>query len=178
MDSITPDVSGPVLGKTLSRLLEMGWITEEDIRARALPMDLEELQKHNARLPIYPWRPLSSTIIPKDKDRKKLMLTRALYFQQRDAARAMAELKEMSRKDNLHKRRAEKDSLSQTDSKKRRLKQYPAPLHAYDPNIYPEVAFPVKSPAPSNPLSRQPLMRQSTCIFSFDDDKTKKESNN
>src|SRR5882757_9866848 len=82
MDSITPDVSGPVLGKTLSRLLEMGWITEEDIRARALPMDLEELQKHNARLPIYPWKPLSSTIIPKDEDRKKFMLTRLLYFQQ------------------------------------------------------------------------------------------------
>ena len=131
-------------------------------------MDLVELRKHNAWLP-YPWKPLGSTTIPDNEDRKALMLTRASDFQQCDATRAMAELKEMSTNYHVHKRRTKKDSEtdSGTSPKKRRKfpappqhKQYPAPLHAYDPNIYPEVALLTKSPA-SNPPSRWPLMRQS-----------------
>jgi hypothetical protein len=170
----------PVPGKILSRLLEMGWITEEEIRAHASPMDLVELRKHNARLP-YPWKPLGSTRIPENEDRKALMLTRASDFQQRDAARAMAELKETTTNDRVHKRRTKKDSGtdSGTNPKKRRkfpappqLKQYPAPLHAYNPNVYPELAFPTVSPASSNPPSHRPLEQQTILC---DDDKTDEE---
>jgi hypothetical protein len=103
----------PVPGKILSRLLDMGWITEDDIRNRASPMDLAELRKHNARVP-YPWKPLRWTTIPKNEERKELMLARASFFQQRDAARmAQFQGSEMARKDKLHninKRRAEKES--------------------------------------------------------------------
>jgi hypothetical protein len=44
----------PIAGKTLRRLLDLGWITEKEVLGRASPMDLEELQKHDARLPPYP----------------------------------------------------------------------------------------------------------------------------
>ena len=74
----------PVPGKILSWLLEMGWITEGEICAHGSPMDLVELWKHNAWLP-YPWKPLGSTTIPDNEDRKTLMLTRASDFQQHDA---------------------------------------------------------------------------------------------
>ena len=58
------------------------------------------------------------------------------------------------------------------------LKQYPAPLHAYNLNIYPEVAFSTKSPASANPPSRRPLMRQMTYIFPCDNNKTQEEKEN
>jgi hypothetical protein len=100
----------PVPGKILSRLLEMGWITEEEICACVSPIDLVELQRHNT-WPPYPWKPLGSTMIPENEDRKALMLTRASDFQQHDATRAMAELKEMSTNDHIHKKRqTKKDS--------------------------------------------------------------------
>lgn len=163
----------PVPGKILSRLLDMGWITEDDIRNHASPMDLAELRKHNARVP-YPWKPLRWTTIPKNEERKELMLARASFFQQRDAARmAHFQGSEMARKDK-----------SRTNSKKRKgflapppFKQYPAPLHCYDPNFYPEATFPNESPASSNPPSHRHLMRQSTCMWT-DNDKTEKENNN
>ena len=77
----------PVPGKILSQLLEMGWITEEEIHACGSPMDQVELQKHNATWLPYPWKLLGSTTIPDNEDRKMLMLTRASDFQQRDATR-------------------------------------------------------------------------------------------
>ena len=129
-------------------------------------MDLVELQKHNAWL-LYSWKPLGSTTVLDNEDRKTLMLTRASDFQQHNATRAMAKLKEMSTNYHIHKRQRKKDSETEsgTNPKKRRkfpvppqLKQYPAPLHAYDLNIYPEVTLPTESPASSNPLSRWLMM--------------------
>ena len=73
------------------------------------------------------------------------MLTRLSYFQQRDTTRANAKMKEAS---NIHKRRAEGHILAATQPFQ--AKQYPAPLHAYNPKTYPKVVFPSAS---SNPWS-------------------------
>jgi hypothetical protein len=175
----------PVPGKTLGRLLELGWITQEDVVTHASLVDLEELRKYKARLPMYPWKALRWTTIPNTEERKRLMLTRLLYFQQRDTTRANAEMKAAS---NINKRRAEEhhEGRSGTKAKKKRnilvatqpfqAKQYPAPLHAYDPKIYPEVVF---LSASSNPPSGR-LVRQSTVTYisPCHDNEVEKENNN
>lgn len=203
----------PIQGKNLSRLIDMGWICQEELSTRAAPMDLEELRKHNARQPIYPWRPFKWTTIPTAQERKEMMQSRASYIYQWDKIRADAEFQEVRRlkleketqeveqrmrerqEQNAlalsqakgkgkqvetmmgHKRRLDGDqgddddmnSLNDNESdiltegaspKKRRIseepeivypaflmpsKQYPAPLHTYDPEIYPEAAYAIGS---------------------------------
>ena len=110
------------------------------------------------------------------------MLTRLSYFQQRDMTRANAEMKAAS---NINKRRAEghHEGRSGTKAKKKRnildatqpfqAKQYPAPLHAYDPKIYPEVTFLSASESLNPPLGR--LVRQSTYIFPCHDNEVTRE---
>ena len=192
----------PIQGKTLSRLIDMGWIGQVELSARAAPMDFEELRRHNARQPMYPWKPFRWTTIPTVEERKELTQSRAAYLYQWDKIRADAELQEMRRlglereteeveeriRQSIgqkgkgrhvqvetmgHKRRLEADDndddsmdtlsdgesgifLEGTKPKRRRLseepenlypaflipsKQYPAALHTYDPEIYPEAAY-------------------------------------
>ena len=189
----------PIQGKTLSRLIDMGWIGQAELSARAAPMDLEELRRHNTRQPVYPWKPFRWTTIPTAEERKELTQSRTTYLYQWDKIRAEAEFQEMRRlrlereteeveerirqRERLkgrgkeimgHKRRLEADGsdndsmntlsdressvfLEGTELKKKRLseseepedfypaflipsKQYPAALHTYDPEIYPEAA--------------------------------------
>ncbi|KAF8804143.1 hypothetical protein BYT27DRAFT_7225560 [Phlegmacium glaucopus] len=209
----------PIQGKTLSRLIDLGWIGQEELSARAAPMDLEELRKHNARQPMYPWKPFRWTTIPSMEERKEVTLARASYFHQWDRIRVDAEfqamrrlrlereteeveekMRERERQKTLalsrakgkgkevgnpsHKRRLEADdedgdtmntlsdgesqifSEGGTEQKRRRLseepenlypaflipsKQYPAPLHTYDPEIYPEAAYAIGSSSQSQP---------------------------
>ena len=200
----------PIQGKTLSRLIDMGWIGQAELSARAAPMDLEELRRHNAKQPMYPWKPFRWTTIPTVEERKEMTQSRAAYLYQWDRIRAEAEFQEMRRlglereteaaeeriRERLrqgkgkkgkgkhvevetmgHKRRLEpgnddNDSMNTlsdaesdiflegTELKRRRLseepenlypafliplKQYPAALHTYDPEIYPEAAYSIGS---------------------------------
>jgi hypothetical protein len=201
----------PIQGKTLSRLIDMGWIGQVELSARAAPMDLEELRRHNARQPIYPWKPFRWTTIPTTEERKELTQSRAAYLYQWDRIRAEAEFQEMRRlglvreteqveerirqrerqkgkgKAMGHKRRLEAidngdDSMNTssdgesgvlegTDPKRRRLsedpenlypaflipsKQYPAALHTYDPEIYPEAAYAIGLSSQSQPRAVPP----------------------
>lgn len=191
----------PVQGRTLSRLIDMGWIGQEELSSRAVPMDLEELRKHNSRQPIYPWKPLPWTTMPTMEERNEQMQARAPYLRHWDRIRAEGEFQEMRKlklereteeaMERIREReRREEMALSQakgnkrwseanhedannmsTEPKKRRLskdpenlypaflipsKQYPAPLHAYNPKIYPEVAYDIAFPQ-SQPQSIVPL---------------------
>ena len=196
----------PIQGKTLSRLIDMGWISQGELSTRAAPMDLEELRKHNARRPMYPWKAFPWTTIPTADERKIMSHARASYLLQWDKIRAEAEFQEMRRlrlenetkevEEKMrererqkalalseakgkgkevetagHKRRfeaddgdAESDKEDGSKSKKRKLseepenlypsffipsKQYPAPLHSYDPEIYPEAAYAIGSSSQS-----------------------------
>ena len=206
----------PIQGKTLSRLIDMGWIGQAELSSRAAPMDLEELRKHNARLPMYPWKAFRWTTIPTTEERKELTRGRAPYLHQWDKIRAEAELQEVKRlrlerkteeveermrerkKQVLsqakgkgkqvevesvgHKRQLKADyndddsmntlddgqsdiSMEGTESKRRRRlseeletlypaflfpsKQYPAALHTYDPEIYPEAVYDIGSSSQS-----------------------------
>ena len=203
----------PIQGKTLSRLIDMGWIDQAELSARAAPMDLEELRRHNARQPTYPWKPFRWTTIPTAEERKELTQSRAAYLHQWDRIRAEAEFQEMRRlglereteqveerirqrerqkgkgKETMgHKRRLEADDndddsmntlsdgetgvfLEGTEPKRRRLseepenvypaflipsKQYPAALHTYDPEIYPEAAYAIGKSSQSQPRAVPP----------------------
>jgi hypothetical protein len=206
----------PIQGKTLSRLIDMGWISQEELSARAAPMDLEELRKHNARQPMYPWKPFQWTTIPTAEKRLELTNESAPYLYQWDKVRAQAEFQEVrrlrlereteeveerirERQTELalsqakgkgkqlevgsvgHKRRFQANdnnddsmntltewesdiSTEGTEAKRRRLsegledvfpafliplKQYPAALHTYDPEIYPEVVYVIGSSSQS-----------------------------
>ncbi|KJA12743.1 hypothetical protein HYPSUDRAFT_210168, partial [Hypholoma sublateritium FD-334 SS-4] len=47
----------PIPGHSLRRLLDLGWLTEAEIAAHALPVDYNSLAAHDSR-PYYPWRPV------------------------------------------------------------------------------------------------------------------------
>ena len=87
--------SYPIQGKTLSRLIHMGWIGQAELSAKATPMDLEELQRHNSRQPIYPWKPLRWTTIPTSEERKVFAQSRAADLCQWDKLRSEAKFQEM-----------------------------------------------------------------------------------
>ena len=217
----------PIQGKTLSRLIDMGWIGQAELSAQAAPMDLEELRRHNARQPIYPWKPFRWTTVPTAEERKELSKSRAADICQWDKIRDEAEFQamrrlwleretkeveerirqremEQNRKETMgHKRLLEVDdgdddnmnTLSDGESGvflegaklKKRLfekpkdvylsflipsKQYPAALHTYDPEIYPEVIglssqFQLRSASPgidTPPLNRDEYMKHRLVI--------------
>ena len=201
----------PIQGKTLSRLIDMGWIGQVELSARAAPMDLEELRRHNSRQPMYPWKPFRWMTIPTAEERKELTQGRAAYLYQWDKIRAEAEFQEMRRlglereteevEERIrererqkgkgkhvefetmgHKRGFEADTIDDdsmntlsdgesgilegNEPKRRRLseepenlypaflipsKQYPAALHTYDPEIYPEAAYAIGLSSQSQP---------------------------
>ena len=116
----------PISGKILSRLLDLEWISEDEICARGSAMDLVELQKHKTRQTHYPWRPVHTVFTrpPTPKERQALLTIHLSSFQHQDFIR----LKWASRK------RANIASIA-TECPK----QYPAPLHAYNRKSYPEL---------------------------------------
>ncbi|KAF9481470.1 hypothetical protein BDN70DRAFT_876259 [Pholiota conissans] len=234
----------PIEGRTLRRLLDMGWIKQEEVDRRAHPVDLEELALHDSR-PTYPWRPFRVTSIPCMEQRKSLMNARFRMFTGLDAMREhTAQLAErikeaeekgekllanmVARMKSKGKARAQQPGGDRATSpsrnkrrlgdigndeatndtanllevgsgspKKRRLtpevtptqsnyfshsqlgsqsqrfpsssqpplvapeKQYPAPLHSYDPQIYPEAASIIEGSAASSsqprPVVPQPV---------------------
>lgn len=87
----------PIAGKTLRRLLDMGWIQQKEVDARAHPMDLEALREHDER-PVYPWRPFRWTSIPCLENRKDMAKARSSMFNQLDRMRAASESNEQRRR--------------------------------------------------------------------------------
>ena len=109
-------------GKTLSRLLELHWISETELSTRAAPIDLIELEKYNSRQHLYPWRALSNTTPPTPQERHTLLQSNISFFENRDAMRL---------------KWAAKAQAGNFGAKC--PKQYPAPLCAYNPKSYPEL---------------------------------------
>ncbi|KDR72858.1 hypothetical protein GALMADRAFT_212873 [Galerina marginata CBS 339.88] len=225
-----PERNHPVQGKTLRRLLDMGWLTQADLLARGAPMDFEELEKFDSR-PHYPWRPFRRSTMPSLAERRDMLTARRGYWVQVDKMKAhmnrelerrreeerrmalvAAHLEEMERgvqssegkgkgregpASNGSKRRydenegedemntgndSEVDPLPENPSapKKRRItpepssqysqaqsqsqdpyynmvpptKQYPAPLHTYNPELYPDAASIIESSSQSQSQPR------------------------
>jgi hypothetical protein len=105
----------PVPGKTLRRLLAMGWVTQEEVAQRCAPMDIEALGTYDARVAVdvqeglgmYPWRALKSTSVPTLQERKKLVVKYMWHFVAVDRARK--HLEALERKERLSKEQAEED---------------------------------------------------------------------
>jgi hypothetical protein len=119
-----PNRTFAIPGKTLSRLLELHWISETELSTRAAPIDLIELQKHDSRQPPYPWRALSSKTPPTPAERNALLQSNISFFENRDAKRLKWAMKVKAGKFG---------ALTECP------KQYPAPLHAYNHGSYPEL---------------------------------------
>ena len=102
-----------------------------ELSARAAPMDLAELRRHNARQPIYPWKPFRWTSIPTTKERRELTQGRAAYLCQWDKIRAEAEFQEMRRlglereteqvEERIRQRERQKGKGKETPGHKRQL---------------------------------------------------------
>ena len=105
----------PVPGKTLRRLLVMGWVTQEEVAQRCAPMDIEALDAYDARVAvdvregwgIYPWRALKWTAVPTLQERRKLVVKYMWHFVAVDRARK--HLEALERKERLSKEQAEED---------------------------------------------------------------------
>jgi len=213
----------PVTGKTLRRLLDLAWLTHDDLSARGHPLDLAALQAHdnhraaakeaNGGLEAYPWRPLvAEGSQPPTTEERRIMLENCggLWKQhdrmlaskkareqwrrkeEEDAAEKKREFEEREReKERKRKRRGKrkmeegddidyrKQKLEETNSacgpKRIRFspsddgeevhssqdtntrpllppkKQYPAPLQAYNPKLYPDAASIIEASSQSQP---------------------------
>ncbi|TFK38343.1 hypothetical protein BDQ12DRAFT_683485 [Crucibulum laeve] len=62
-----------VPGKTLRRLLDLKWITPEEMNARCAPHDFANLQEHDSR-PHHPWVPAYADVTPPDACARALHL--------------------------------------------------------------------------------------------------------
>jgi len=121
-----PQRTYPVAGKTLRRLLDIGWLSPAELYARAHSMDLEALQIHDAR-PKYPWRPLcmdNMKPLPGMEERRMMLDVRRGYWRyhdrilssmEQDEARRRREAEEVMRArksfEEIEKRRQEEGSM-------------------------------------------------------------------
>ena len=105
----------PAPGKTLRRLLVMGWVTPEEVAQRCAPMDIEALETYDAKVAVdvqqgrgvYPWRSLKWTTVPTMQERKKLVVKYMWYFVAIDRARK--HLEALERKEQLSREQAEEE---------------------------------------------------------------------
>ena len=129
----------PISGKVIQRLLDIGWISEEEIARRCTPVDIQALTEYRMKLTlntregwgIYPWRALRWESVPLAQERRKFIVKYGL--------------------ESVAESNGVKDgAIGQSIWQEYRFiippsKQYPAPLSSYDPTIYPEAAAVINS---------------------------------
>ncbi|GLB42722.1 hypothetical protein LshimejAT787_1201710 [Lyophyllum shimeji] len=64
----------PITGKTLRRLLDMGWVSMGEAKARLHQMDCEAMKEYDARDSRHAWRPCRWTSVPDTDMRQRLLL--------------------------------------------------------------------------------------------------------
>ena len=202
----------PVTGKTIRRLLDMGWLTTDELSTRGHPIDLAALQacdshraaarEANGGVEAFPWRPFvaDGTEPPTEEERRMMLKNCGGIWKQFDrmmvskkaceewrrkeeeeAAQKVKEFEELERERERKKRGKRKieegyqkeEPHVQTPSGSKRLrlspseneevipsrgtrtrpllppeKQYPAPLQAYNPKLYPDAASIIQSQPP------------------------------
>jgi len=214
----------PVTGKTLRRLLDIAWLTHDELSARGHPSDFASLEAHDAHraaakeanggLEAYPWRSLvtEGSQPPTAEERRIMLENCGGQWKQRDrmmvskeareewrrkeeemAAEKKREFEERERKKERERKRRGKrkmeegadidyrkqkledetnsscgskrirlspsddgeEALSSQDTNTRPLlppkKQYPAPLQAYNPKLYPDAASIIEASSQSQP---------------------------
>ncbi|KAF8152213.1 hypothetical protein B0H34DRAFT_109777 [Crassisporium funariophilum] len=76
----------PISGKSLSHLLDIGWITPTELAARIHPMDLLELATYCSRAE-YPWKAFRWSVVPGVAERKDMVRARWREFVHADTMR-------------------------------------------------------------------------------------------
>lgn len=90
----------PVAGKSLRRLLDLGWITPTELAARAAPMDLAALEAFDACKPVYPWRSIKwGGKVPGEGERRDMCNARKGFWVAMDRMRERGEGEERRRKE-------------------------------------------------------------------------------
>ncbi|KAF8063245.1 hypothetical protein FPV67DRAFT_1672276 [Lyophyllum atratum] len=77
----------PIMGKTLRRLLDMGWVSMDEAKARLHQMDWEAMKEYDARDSTHPWRPCKWSTIPDTDMRQMLLLDHGGTFMHVDKVR-------------------------------------------------------------------------------------------
>ena len=143
-----PNRTYAIPGKTLSRLLELQWISETELSTRAAPIDLIKLQKHDSWQPPYPWRALSGKTPSTPQEQETLFQSNKSFFENRDATRLNWEAK----------------AKMGTECPK----QYPAPLHAYYCGSYPELGHHAEGNGNQNgPQAEKKKLRRTETLLQF-----------
>jgi hypothetical protein len=108
-------VRQPIPGKTLRRLLDLGWVTQQEVEERCAPMDIDTLEEYDARVAldvkegrgIYPWLALRWSTMPTKKDRNAHVLEHMSHFATVDRVRR--HLEELERREQHLRTQAEED---------------------------------------------------------------------
>ncbi|KAJ2933163.1 hypothetical protein H1R20_g3886, partial [Candolleomyces eurysporus] len=122
----------PIAGRTIHRLIELGWVDKDEVEERCAGMDLDELRKFESR-EIWPWT-LKYKSSPKCTERPDMnermvhMHTRRWIFMRLDKMRRSAELQELKKlretaevEEAIRKGREFSEVMSKRKGKKRAL---------------------------------------------------------
>ncbi|KIM44142.1 hypothetical protein M413DRAFT_443184 [Hebeloma cylindrosporum] len=130
----------PVPGKSLRRLLDLGWITPAEVAARADPMDLAALEAFDARKPVYPWKSIRlNGKVPSHGERRDMCNARKGHWAQMDRIRDRSEFEQDRKREEEERigkafnsggvKRAhedDEDDEGDVESKKRRITPEPS----------------------------------------------------
>ncbi|KAF8627904.1 hypothetical protein AX15_004181 [Amanita polypyramis BW_CC] len=131
----------PVPGKTLRRILDLSWITLEEVEQRCAPMDLEALRTYDEKVAqdieegrgVYPWRALKWTNVPTVQERKSFVVKHMWHFVAVDRARKY--LEDVERRAQLSREQAEEDErLAREILERREQEEKEQPI----PGVLPE----------------------------------------
>ncbi|KAG6901570.1 hypothetical protein C0995_010504 [Termitomyces sp. Mi166 len=89
---ITPHT--PIRGKTMRRLLILGWVSMDEAEERLREIDWQALEEYDARNTAYPWYPVESSTVPTAAERDILFMAHAPYFQHFDKIQVELRLEE------------------------------------------------------------------------------------
>jgi hypothetical protein len=122
-------VRRPIPGKTLRRLLNLGWVTEKEVEERCAQMDVDALEEYDAKVAldikegrgIYPWRALRWSRAPTQKERHAHVLKHMWHFVTVDRARK--HLEELDREEKHRQKQAEEDERLAREFLERRRRE-------------------------------------------------------
>jgi hypothetical protein len=133
----------PIPGRTLRRLLDIGWIKEPEARARWHQMDWDALAVHDSR-PAYPWR-YKKKPFPTEEMRKSICQARGQYLEaleqahRQEQALQQQELEYKQYREEQY--RLQQLPLEQLQQQEQQARQHEAPV-VMDVEMTPQEADP------------------------------------
>ncbi|KAG6882577.1 hypothetical protein C0992_011294, partial [Termitomyces sp. T32_za158] len=89
---MTPHISVP--GKTMRRLLSVGWVPHAEAQARLRPIDWEAMREYDQRNTGYPYRTMKWSDVPTKQQREALFENGVRFFEYLDRVQAELRMEE------------------------------------------------------------------------------------